>query len=110
MCALFEEPRCNFKFRLTPYYGQTGILGHFQICNTGRKRCFLTKETYKTTVNVVFTARLDYENCLLYGVAKHTSNFERIQPVQKHSSSSCYENIGQEHITLILADLHICVI
>lgn len=57
---------------------------HIQIFNIGRIRSFLTNETYKTMVNVVLTARPDYGNCLLNGVAKH--NFERIQPVQNHAA------------------------
>ena len=77
---------------------------YFQISNIGRIRRFLTKEACKTMVNAVITARLDYGNCLLYGVSK--ALLDRIQKVQNTAARLVTRSSKREHITPILADLH----
>ncbi|XP_062579353.1 uncharacterized protein LOC134241302 [Saccostrea cucullata] len=67
-------------------------------------RHFLTKEACKTLVNAVITARLDYGNCLLYGVSK--ALLDRIQKVQNTAARLVTRSSKREHITSILADLH----
>lgn len=55
-------------------------------------------------VNAVITARLDYGDCLLLKVAKHT--LERIQRVKNTGARLDTRASKREHITSILADLH----
>ncbi|XP_062594139.1 uncharacterized protein LOC134255636 [Saccostrea cucullata] len=50
-------------------------------------------------VNAVITARLDYGNCLLYGVSKALL-------VQNTAARLVTRSSKREHITPILADLH----
>ena len=77
---------------------------HYNICNIGRIRRFITTDACKTLVNSLVTTRLDYCNCLLYGVNK--SVLSRIQKVQNTAARLVTRTGKREHITPILAELH----
>lgn len=77
---------------------------YYNIYNIGRIRRTITTQACKTLVNSLVTSRLDYCNCLLYGLNK--SELNRLQKVQNTAARLVTKTGKWDHITPILAELH----
>lgn len=77
---------------------------NYALRNISRVRTSLTREACETLVNAYVTSKLDYCNCLLYGVPAYV--MERLQKVQNYAARVVTMTPKYEHITPVRADLH----
>ena len=78
--------------------------GWYTLHNIKRVRSLLTREACETLINAYVTSKLDYCNCLLYGVP--AKMLERLQKVQNSAAKTIARVPRRDHVTPILADLH----
>ena len=77
---------------------------NYHLRNLWRIRKYLDKESAKTIVHAMVSARLDYGNALLYGLPKlYLNKLQRLQNTAARIVSMSPKNC---HITPILFDLH----
>ena len=76
----------------------------YTLHNIKRVRSLLTREACETIINLYVTSKLDYCNCLLYGVP--AKMLERLQKVQNSAAKTIARVPRRDHVTPILADLH----
>ena len=77
---------------------------YYQIRNIAYIRRYLTIAAVKTLVQACVTSRLDYANCVLYGLPKATLN--RLQCIQNMSARVIARSRRSSHITPVLIQLH----
>lgn len=75
-----------------------------QLKKIGHIRRYLTPEAAKTLVHAQVTSRMDYCNCMLYGLPKVLLN--KLQRVQNMSARIVSRTSRYEHITPVLKELH----
>ena len=77
---------------------------HYSLRNISRVRSTLTRKACETLINAYVTSKMDYCNCLLYGVPSYA--MERLQKVQNYAARVITKTPKYDHITPVLADLH----
>jgi len=78
--------------------------GLFPIAPTASSRSFADGDAAKTVVHAFVACRLDYCNCLLYGITD--TLFMRLQSLQNAAARLVTGTCRRDHITPVLRDLH----
>ena len=89
---------------MVTHINKTCKASYFHLYNIRRIRKFLTKEATETLVHALIMGRVDYCNCLLFGLPSiHLSKLQRVQ----NSAARLVCSISRyEHITPVLFSLH----
>lgn len=95
----FLDSRMNMESHVNSVCKST----YAQLRQIGRIRHYINDAT-KTLVNALVTSRLDYCNCLLYGVQQQSLN--KLQLVQNTAGRIITRKSKFSHITSVLKDLH----
>ena len=92
------------NINMVTHINKTCKASYFHWCNIRRIRKFLTKEATETLVHALIMGRVDYCNCLLFGLPSiHVSKLQRIQ----NSAARLVCSVSRyEHITPVLFSLH----
>ena len=76
----------------------------FALRNISRVRSSLTMDACKTLIQAYVLSKLDYCNCLLYGLP--SQSISRLQRVQNYAARVITMTRKYDHITPVLAQLH----
>jgi hypothetical protein len=78
--------------------------GYYHLHNIALIRKYLDKDSLTTVIHAFVTSRLDYSNCLLYGLPK--SKLRRLQLLQNSAARLIAGTSRRESITPVLQQLH----
>ena len=92
------------NMNMVTHINKTCKASYFHLYNTRRIRKFLTKEATETLVHALIMGRVDYCNCLLFGLPSiHLSKLQRVQ----NSAARLVCSVPRyEDITSVLFSLH----
>ena len=89
---------------MVPYVNAVCKSAFFHLRNISKIRKFLTPETTKATIHAFVTSKIDYCNCLLFGLPNYL--LQRLQRVLNCAARVVYQSNKYDHITPLLMELH----
>ena len=77
---------------------------YYHIRNVGKIRRYLTDEAAHTVVHALVTSRLDYGNCMVFGITSHL--LDKLQRAQNAAARMLTRTRKFDHISPVLRNLH----
>jgi len=77
---------------------------YYHLKNIHCLKAFITQEALVTVVHAFVASRIDYYNCLLYGISDY--NINQLQRIQNNAARIVTNTGKYNHITSIIQNLH----